>query len=111
MVVTTSKLKRKLRVHDTTERCGLVLTDGTLVEIENAHPEPEKGYRIPIVAIQDYYETLAGTWHTHPYEDALMSQDDYLGFSQWPGLHHYIIGKDGVRCFVADEKGLVREAD
>jgi proteasome lid subunit RPN8/RPN11 len=57
-----------------------------------------------------YQTMLAGTWHTHPGKEAALSQDDYLGFANWPELTHYIVGTDGVRAYrVVD--GIIQEID
>lgn len=105
------KLKRKLRKNDTEERCGLVLSDGSVRAVENTHPNPENGFRIPIEDMRNAGETLAGTWHTHPKTTASLSQEDYLGFSGWPGIVHYIIGTDGIRAYEALDSGLITEID
>lgn len=105
-----SKLKRKLRKGDTTERCGLVLSDGKAVECNNSHPEPSNGFVIPARALLKHEGRIKGTWHTHPHGDSLLSQEDYAGFSQWPDLTHFIIGLDGVRAYRVED-GIIREVD
>lgn len=105
-----SKLKRKLRKSDTAERCGLVLTDGTVAEVANIHQDPEQGFRIAAAEMLKHEAALAGTWHTHPGETANLSHEDYAGFSQWPELTHYIIGTDGIRAYRFDD-GLIVEID
>ena len=105
-----SKLQSLLLTDDVDERCGLILKGNKIIEVPNEHPEPAKGFKIPVEALHENEENLIGTWHTHPGDTANLSQEDYNGFCQWPELKHYIIGVDSVRCFeVAD--GLIVEAD
>lgn len=104
-----SKLKRKLKAGQVEELCGLILKSGKVISIPNAHPEKEKAFAIPVKAMDENLDQLHGTWHTHPGSDSHLSQDDYFGFAQWPGLIHHIVGTDGVRAYVADETGIVKE--
>lgn len=94
------------------ERCGLILRDGTIVEIENIHTEPQRGYRMNPEAVLPFITVNAvkGTWHTHPGSDPNLSQEDYAGFLQWPELTHIIVGEIGgepvADVYVVD-RGLV----
>lgn len=108
MLDITAKLASKLTESDTKERCGIVLSDGEVIEFENRHAEPEKGYCISAADHGQYEDVLVATWHTHPAQTANLSQEDYNGFLQWPHLRHYIIGIDGVRIFVVVD-GMVIE--
>ena len=94
-----SRLKRKLRPTDTEERCGLVLRDGRCFQVENTHGEPARGFRLDASEMVKHEGELAGTWHTHPNQTAALSEEDFMGFRQWPDLTHYIIGTDGVRGY------------
>lgn len=107
---TIRKLSRKLKPADTQEKCGLVLTDGRVIETPNNHPNPENGFMIPAKLMIKQGEKLAGTWHTHPGKTSHLSQEDYRGFNQWPHLIHYIVGTDGVRAYRVEE-GMIVEAD
>ena len=99
-------LKKKLRAGDVAERCGLVLKNGRLIETENTHEDPIKGFRIDARELLKHEDNLAGTWHTHPGMSANLSNEDRKGFLQWPHLTHYIIGTDGVRSYVVED-GMV----
>ena len=91
------------------ELCGLILENGDLMEVENTHPTPERGFMISGKLISDLGDKVVGTWHTHPKTTAQLSQDDYLGFSCWPDLTHYIAGTDGVAAYRVGELGLIEE--
>lgn len=106
-----SKLQSKLQAGDELERCGLVLKSGRIIELENRHPRPANGFAISVSEMDRRYDKLAGTWHTHPHGNACLSQEDYLGFSGWPGLTHYIVGRDEIRAYRADDDGVVQEVD
>ena len=103
------KLKNKLLPEDTLERCGVVYTSKLVRELDNHHPDPARGFKISVKDLKKAGKKLAGTWHTHPGASSLLSQEDYVGFSQWPELTHYIIGTDGVRAYKADPFGIVKE--
>lgn len=109
MPATIKSLKRKLEEGATLERCGIVLKSGRVLDAENVHENPAKGFMIDPKFLRKHLNSMAGTWHTHPGQSSQLSQDDYLGFAQWPGYTHYIIGTDGVRAYVADEEGMVSE--
>lgn len=110
MRVTPSKLKRKLRKSDTEERCGLILKDGTILDCANIHPEPARAFMVDPRDLIANEDELAGTWHTHPGQGSALSQDDYVGFSQWPELTHCIVGTDGVSAYRCVD-GIVQEVD
>lgn len=105
-----SSLQSKYDKADTVEHCGLVLTDGTILETLNTHTTPENGFVIPAKEMLKHEDQLLGTWHTHPNDVANLSQSDFAGFSQWPQLQHFIVGVDGVRCFKVGN-GLIVELD
>jgi proteasome lid subunit RPN8/RPN11 len=97
---------------DTEERCGLVLTDGSIVEIENVAQEKTDSYDMNPVAVLPFLEKkiVAGTWHTHPKGDPNLSGEDYSGFLAYPDLEHSIIGWRNGAVAVQTyrvEKGLV----
>lgn len=103
MTAIVSKLKKKLKAGDTVERCGLVLASGRVFQTDNVHPEPEKGFEIPIEKMIEFEQELVGTWHTHPGKPATLSEADYDGFRNWPSLTHYIVGADGVRAYRVED--------
>lgn len=81
------------------ELCGLVLNDGTVIQLPNIHEEPVKGFHIDPQALLDHLEQAVGTWHTHPGRDPNLSEEDMAGFRQWPSLEHHIVGiRDGEHC-------------
>lgn len=103
------KLRLKLQADDHEERCGLVLRSGRIIETINRHPQPALGFVIPGKDLLKYQKTVVGTWHTHPRgQTSHLSQEDWLGFSQWPHLTHHVIGADGVRSYVVED-GMVME--
>lgn len=102
-----------LRLYDqdeAEEKCGIVLVDGTLIPSPNIHDSPETAFTVDPNLLIKHENELWGTWHTHPKTKANLSQADYLGFLNWEGLRHFIVGVDGVRCF-AVEDGLIVEED
>lgn len=109
MNATALSLKDKLLPDDINERCGLILSDGTIIEVPNKHPHRTKAFMIGVKDMHEAGDALIATWHTHPGQTSALSQDDYLGFTAWPHLLHYIVGTDGVRCYKADSTGVISE--
>jgi proteasome lid subunit RPN8/RPN11 len=100
---TIRKLKRKLKAGDKVERCGLVLKNGRTFTVANQHPNPAVGFVISARDMKKHFNELAGIWHTHPLSSSHLSQDDWYGICNWPGITHYIIGRDGVRSYHTDD--------
>lgn len=101
---------------DTEERCGLVLKDGTLIEIENVAEEKTDGYDMNPLAVLPFLEKdlIAETWHTHPGGDPNLSGEDYSGFLAYPELVHNIIGVRAGKVTITRwriEHGLVIACD
>jgi len=101
-------MKEILLPDDTEERCGLVMDDGSLVEIQNIAPEPEKGFEMSPEAVVALLETghVVGTWHTHPHGQSNHRGEDHSFFLSWPDLSHTIIGRNGVSKYRV-ENGVV----
>lgn len=95
------------------ERCGFLMTDGTIVEVKNVHTEPELGFRMDPHELLEHVSNAIATWHTHPKTTPNLSQEDYAGFLAWPKLTHYIIGHGEagpeVREYVVDDGVVVQQ--
>jgi proteasome lid subunit RPN8/RPN11 len=89
------------------ERCGFVMPDGSLVEVENIAHEPEEGFEMSGEAILEHLETAIGTWHTHPGETANLSMADYRAFLNFPNWRHFIIGADGIMEFYIEDGAVL----
>jgi hypothetical protein len=85
------------------------MPDLTLIEVENKAKDPTDGFEVSASDLFSYGLTADATWHTHPGKTASMSLRDDLAFRAWPELTHYIIGSDGIRCYVVHETGQVIE--
>jgi proteasome lid subunit RPN8/RPN11 len=109
-------LETLLQSGDTQERCGLLLDDGTVVEVANLHAEPERGCEMDPKAVLKCIKAggVIGTWHTHPDSDPNLSGEDYSAFLAWPDLRHVIVGMRDGKPTVAEfvvEDGLVMKCD
>lgn len=107
-------LETLLQPTDTEERCGLVLKNGTIVEIENVADDKTNSYRMNPKGVLPFLDQLAETWHTHPDSDPNLSGEDYSGFLAWPDLVHNIIGLRAGRVVVQRyrvDKGVVIACD
>lgn len=76
----------------TPERCGIITKAGEVLELQNCHDDPVRGFRIDPRDIIEHFDKAAATWHTHPGADPNLSEEDYAGFLQWPELDHIIVG-------------------
>lgn len=86
------------------ERCGFIMPS-TLVEVANVHLNPTEGFDISADDIVRWGNECVATWHTHPGATSNLSEDDYSCFvKQWPELHHFIVGSDGVKCYKFDQQ-------
>lgn len=99
MPVSDSKFDRFFDPEDAKERCGFILKGNRIVEVMNVHPEPTKGFEIAPDAIVRHEDELKATWHTHPDGSSALSERDYACFLAWPHLDHYIVSREGVRCY------------
>lgn len=87
-----SDITSYLTPEGTPERCGVILKDGSLLELTNIHAEPLLGFRVDPSEIIEHFDNADATWHTHPGADPNLSEADYAGFLQWPELAHLIVG-------------------
>lgn len=79
------------------ERCGIVLDSGEVIELHNAHPDPENFFMILEENLVS--DSVVGTFHTHPKTGPNLSIEDYFAFKAFPKLLHYIVAKDEIWCF------------
>lgn len=92
------------------ERVGLVLKDGTIIELKNICQDPENGFEIDGADFLQYENDVAATWHTHPGTTCNLTMEDHNFFLNYPTLDHYIVGNDGVARYYV-EKGKVLRCD
>lgn len=85
------------------ELCGVILADGTVMQLPNVHEEPEKGFHIdPECFLKEVEAGASATWHTHPGRDPNLSEEDMSGFRSWPDLTHHIVGiRDGAKAIAS----------
>lgn len=110
MSVTASSLSKLFDIKELEEKCGVILKDGTVVPTHNLHHKPQEGFVVDPIALLRYEDDLWGTWHTHPKANSNLSSEDYQGFLQWPELKHFIIGVDGIRCYVVEDGLIIEES-
>lgn len=77
------------------ERCGFVLNDSTIVEVDNVHPTPDTHFKISDDDEARYLPEALATWHTHPAGSSNLSVEDYHCFLRYDSLNHYIMGQNG----------------
>lgn len=82
---------------DGPERCGVILDDGSILELDNLHPMPTQGFRMPAEALNS--SNVVATWHTHPTTGPNLSVDDYRAFTAFPRLRHYVVAASEIWCY------------
>lgn len=92
---------------DGPERCGFILKDGSIVEVENIAANPSDAFRMSAKSIEAYIAQATATWHTHPGASRNLSVADYRTFITLPHLDHYIVGVDGVRRYFVQDGDLL----
>lgn len=93
------------------ERCGVILRDGTLVELPNLHPDPVNSYEMDP---EEYLDRAWATWHTHPRTTGNLSSEDYLNFCTPPAntMVHFIVDSTLVwRYYWEDGRLLLDDHD
>ena len=88
------------------ERGGVILNDGSLVEMTNFGDEDDVCVLDPmeLLGVED---RMVATWHTHPTTSAALSGMDWDTFTGWPDLLHCIVGVDGVRWYAVKGSAVV----
>lgn len=88
------------------ERCGFVLKTGEIVEVENICEDRQNGFQVKSEDVFKHLLIAEATWHTHPGASKNLSANDHQAFRNFPEWKHYIIGEDGVACYVV-QNGMV----
>lgn len=101
-------LETLLQPNETVERCGLILRDGSIVEVQNVAQHPEQSFEMDPVAVLPHLKDAVSTWHTHPDSGPVLSGADYKGFLLWPNLEHAVVSPLGVKRYCVRE-GIVEE--
>jgi proteasome lid subunit RPN8/RPN11 len=89
------------------ERVGFIMTDGSIIEVENISPSPYVSASVNEAFLVENEDRLLASWHTHPGATSQLSADDYQAFTNWPDLKHYVVGNDGVSEYVVREGHVV----
>lgn len=105
--IQTFKSKLPAFYQTETERCGVILADGQIVERENLASDPANHFQFRLEDL----EGAVATWHTHPKSTGNLSIDDYYFFKSWPSQTHFIISFDGIWCYLTDELNRVIQVD
>jgi len=91
------------------ERVGAITETGEIVEVPNIAPEPKDTFDVSVEDLRIFDDEATATWHTHPNGSSNLSVNDYEAFLNWPHLKHYVIGEEGVRCFVVRNGKVVED--
>lgn len=92
------------------ERVGLVLKDGTIVELPNISGAPAECFLVDPMDMLAHEEEMVATWHTHPRTSSALSTDDYQTYLMWPELLHIVVGSDGVKGYLVVNGAVVNDA-
>ena len=90
------------------ERVGFILSDDTLVEVQNICDKPEGGFDVSGEDLVLHMDNAVASWHTHPNTTSNLSVGDFDSFLNYPKLRHFIIGSDGItEYYVEDGEVLI----
>lgn len=89
------------------ERVGFILDNGDIVEVPNISDKPNESFSVSTNILSTYEDRMVATWHTHPGGSSNLSVEDLDGFLAWPDQRHYVIGEDGVRCYVVKDGAVL----
>ena len=95
----------------TIERVGLVLVDGTVVELRNHSETPGKTLRVDPSEIEPLRPAVVAMWHTHPENNANLSPMDWYMFKGLPEWTHYIVTETCVRSFIVTNGKVMNHED
>lgn len=90
------------------ERCGVVLSTGEVVELENEHSEPQNNFSMDLAL---FSENVIATWHTHPHDSPNLSVTDYNTFRSFPKLKHLIVSSKEIWGYYMENDILLRNDD
>lgn len=79
------------------ERCGVILTDGSILELDNIHPDPNNGFAMDPTLLDT--TGVVASWHTHPTTGPNLSIADFKAFKSYPHLLHYVVAETEIWCF------------
>lgn len=102
-----STILQRFYSNEGNERVGFILNTGEVVEVENISEKPQESFIISSESLIKYEDTMVASFHTHPNGTSNLSSDDYIAFRGWPDLKHFIIGKDGISCYIVNGSGTV----
>lgn len=81
------------------ERCGVVLNDGTIVELPNRSSSPSNSFSMLESDFEPYREQAIATWHTHPRGPNNLSIDDYNTFVELEDYYHLILTHQSISLY------------
>lgn len=98
--------------HPTLERCGFILKDGTVVEVENTSATPSSTFKISEDEISNIgLENICIFWHSHPSGNVNLSLDDYFAFLSFPDQKHRIYNQTGFAEYYVRRGFVMREEE
>ena len=92
------------------ERCGFVGLEDEILECKNICHEPANGFDFSGEDLLRYEDQVKASWHTHTGTNCNLTSDDRASFLNYPSLSHYIVGSDGVACYVVEGGQVIRAA-
>lgn len=93
------------------ERGGVVLEDGTVVELNNVAEDTSETFLASPSQILPFLDNMTATWHTHTKESANLSSEDFTTFVGLPDYEHIIVGVNNEIRFYKVKNNAVVNSD
>lgn len=81
------------------ERCGVVLTNGDIIELPNRSSHPNNSFMMQESDTSPYQEQIFATWHTHPRGPNNLSIEDYNTFAELEDIYHLILTPETISLY------------
>lgn len=91
------------------ERAGFVISDGSIVEFTNVAASPTNEFLPDETELMAHIDRddIVALWHTHPAGSSALSPEDFKAFTDWPGIQHIIVARDGIRFYGVKGRGVI----
>lgn len=91
------------------ERCGVILKDGSVQELNNIHPKPDSFFEMDMKQVENLIDDVEVFWHSHTTNNVNLSLADYFSFLKYPDHIHRIYSATGFAQYIVRNGLVIRE--